>query len=127
MSEDETKVIVKQVLSCLLYLHSKNIVHRDIKLENILFSSDSYKNLKVRLIDFGFATTYDRMNGMQLILGSPLFMAPELVKREIYDERVDIWALGVLAYVLMSAIQPFGANNVQKIHTKTMEKIIEFD
>lgn len=60
MSEDEAKVIVKQILSCLLYLHSKGIVHRDIKLENILFSSPDNTNLKVRLIDFGFATKYNR-------------------------------------------------------------------
>jgi calcium-dependent protein kinase len=61
MNEEQAKVIVKQILSCLLYLHSKNIVHRDIKLENILFSSTDSSNLKVRLIDFGFSTKYERM------------------------------------------------------------------
>jgi calcium-dependent protein kinase len=81
MVEDDAKVVVKQILSCLLYLHSKRIVHRDLKLENILFSSTDETNLKIRIIDFGFATEYDRMTGMQLILGSPLFMAPELVQR----------------------------------------------
>lgn len=54
-------------------------------------------------------------------------MAPELVKREIYDERVDIWALGVLTYVLMSAIQPFGQNTVTKIHSKVLQKQVSFD
>jgi len=53
---------------------------------------------------------------MQLILGSPLFMAPELVMREVYDERVDVWALGVLTFILMTAVQPFGSNTVTKIH-----------
>ena len=59
--------------------------------------------MDVKLIDFGFATYYEIQEGMELVLGSPLFMAPELVKREIYDERVDVWALGILTYVLMSA------------------------
>ena len=104
MNEDDSREVIKQVLVCLLYLHSKRIVHRDLKLENILFSSPDEKNLKIRIIDFGFATEYNRTTGMQLILGSPLFMAPELVRRETYDERVDIWALGVLTYVLLTAI-----------------------
>jgi serine/threonine protein kinase len=104
MNEADSREVIKQVLVCLLYLHSKRIVHRDLKLENILFSSPDENNLKIRIIDFGFATEYSRVTGMQLILGSPLFMAPELVKRETYDERVDIWAVGVLTYVLLTAI-----------------------
>jgi calcium-dependent protein kinase len=127
MHEGDAKVVVKQILSCLLYLHAKKIVHRDLKLENILFSSKDSSELKIRIIDFGFATEYDRINGMTTILGSPLFMAPELVKREVYDERVDIWALGVLTYIFLTAIQPFGATSVQKINKRTVEKIINFD
>ena len=60
MTEEDSKTVIKQVLSCLLYLHSQQIVHRDLKLENILFSSTDESNLKVRIIDFGFATEYDR-------------------------------------------------------------------
>jgi serine/threonine protein kinase len=104
MTEQDAKEVIKQTLSCLLFLHSKNIVHRDLKLENIMFSSTDETILKIRIIDFGFATEYDRITGMQLILGSPLFMAPELVKKEVYDERVDIWAIGVLTYILLTAI-----------------------
>jgi len=61
MSEQDSREVVKQVLSCLLYLHSKKLVHRDLKLENIMFSSTDENNLKVRIIDFGFATEYNRI------------------------------------------------------------------
>jgi len=63
------------------YLHSLNIAHRDFKLENLLFTSENLKNLNVKLIDFGFASKFEKNKGMNLILGSPLYMAPELVKR----------------------------------------------
>jgi serine/threonine protein kinase len=103
LNEENARKIIKQILSCLNYLHANKIVHRDLKLENILFASEEQSDFTVKLIDFGFSTKYERQTGMDIILGSPLFMAPELVKREIYDERVDIWSLGVLAYVLLSA------------------------
>lgn len=95
-------------MQALQYLHSKNIAHRDLKLENILFVSPDTKNLKLKLIDFGFAQKFDREKGMTLILGSPLYMAPELVKRTPgYTEKVDIWALGCITYLLLSGQTPF--------------------
>ena len=66
-------------MQVLRYLHKKSISHRDLKLENILFASSDVNDLKIKLIDFGFATRYNKKMGMSLILGSPLFMAPELV------------------------------------------------
>ena len=90
-------------MQALTYLHSKNIAHRDLKLENLLFVSPETKNLKIKLIDYGFATKFDREKGMTLILGSPLYMAPELVKRMSgYSDKVDVWALGCITYLLMS-------------------------
>ena len=68
-------------MQALNYLHSRNIVHRDLKLENILFTSGDLENLSVKLIDFGFACKFNQYEGMSLVLGSPLNMAPELVNK----------------------------------------------
>lgn len=126
-SESQTFIIIKQVMQALQYLHSKNIAHRDLKLENILFASPDTNNLKLKLIDFGFAQKFDREKGMTLILGSPLYMAPELVKRTPgYTDKVDIWALGCITYLLLSGQTPFQSHTVQKIHRNTLNKQVTF-
>ncbi len=65
----------------MVYLHSRNVAHRDLKLENLLFTSKNIENLSVKLIDFGFACKFSKKEGMNLVLGSPLYMAPELVNK----------------------------------------------
>jgi calcium-dependent protein kinase len=84
-------------------MHKKNIVHRDIKPENILMESKDVDNFDIRITDFGFAKFYDPLQGgLQENLGSPLYMAPEIVKNLPYDAKVDIWSLGIVAYILLS-------------------------
>jgi serine/threonine protein kinase len=63
--------------------------------------------LEVKIIDFGFAQEFDKEIGMNLVLGSPLYMAPELVKKEIYNEKVDIWALGCITHLMLVGETPF--------------------
>jgi len=99
-------------MQALEYFHNINIVHRDLKLENVMFTSNDFDDLNLKLIDFGFASKFERENGMSLILGSPLYMAPELVKREKYDDKVDIWALGCIMYLLLSGQTPFQSRDV---------------
>ena len=126
-SEHQSFIIIKQVMQALQYLHSKNIAHRDLKLENLLFVSPETKNLKIKLIDYGFATKFSREMGMTLILGSPLYMAPELVKRMSgYDDKVDVWALGCITYLLMSGQTPFQSHTISKIHRNTLAKSVSF-
>lgn len=78
-NEVGTRTIIIQVMNVLKYLHRKSVAHRDLKMENILFTSSDPNDLNIKLIDFGFATKFSKKKGMSLILGSPLFMAPELV------------------------------------------------
>ena len=84
------------------------MMHRDLKPENMLVQNiaDSDR-INVKLTDFGFATTWKAGEELDLSLGSPLYMAPELVKEETYDNRVDVWSTGVIAYILLSGIPPF--------------------
>ena len=94
------------------YMHQQNIAHRDLKLENLLCISTSKDDLGVKLTDFGFATFFDPKNGMNKALGSPLYMSPELHNFDekishTYDNRVDVWSLGVVTYILLSGEIPF--------------------
>lgn len=86
-------------------------VHKDLK-----------KSLDVKLIDFGFAQKFGPSNPMTLVLGSPLYMAPELINHEKYDEKVDIWALGCISYMLINGRNPFHSDTVQNIYQSVLNK-----
>ena len=89
-------------------MHKKNIVHRDLKPENVLMISDEPTDLSLKITDFGFARCYNPTDGgLSEVLGSPLYMAPEIIKKVPYDEKVDIWSLGIMAYTLISGKPPF--------------------
>lgn len=97
-------------------MHKKNIAHRDIKPENILMESKSTDNVNLKITDFGFAKLYDpNEGGLTETLGSPLYMAPEIIKKLPYDCSVDIWALGVLAYIMLSGKPPFKGKTKDEI------------
>jgi len=115
-SEKKAAYILKQVLLAINYMHKKNISHRDLKPENILLESKSIDNLEVKIADFGFASFFDPKDGLQTILGSPLYMAPELVKAQKYDEKVDIWSIGVISYMLLSGRSPFPGRDKKEIN-----------
>ena len=69
-----------------------------MKPENILLVSRKMDNFQIKIADLGFASRFDKKTGMSLVLGTPLYMAPELVKREKYCEKVDVWSLGVITH-----------------------------
>ena len=97
---------MKQILSGLCHCHSKKIAHRDIKPENIMFADKEQKILK--LIDFGFAKIFNpQERKVQEILGSPMYMAPEICAKKPYDEKCDIWSCGILSYLLLSGEVPY--------------------
>lgn len=89
-------------------MHKKQIIHRDIKPENILMESSDPSNLNIKITDFGFAKFYDpSKGGLEDTLGSPLYMAPEIIKKVPYDEKVDVWSIGVIAYIILTGRPPF--------------------
>lgn len=92
--ENVIAFIMKEVLVGLKSLHVKRQIHRDLKSDNILLGSSS----EIKIADFGFAIqlTKDRMN-RKSVVGTPAWMAPELIKKDDYDEKVDIWSLGMVA------------------------------
>lgn len=98
-TEDQACDIIVQIMMGLNYLHLQSITHRDMKPENILLVSKDINNFEIKISDLGFAQQFDKNDkGMTLVLGSPLYMAPELVNRQPYNEKVDVWSLGVVTY-----------------------------
>lgn len=92
-------------------MHEKGIVHRDIKPENILMESN--EDLNIKLTDFGFSAIFKYSADQRkqaVILGSPMYIAPEILKREESTEKVDIWSAGVIAYTMLSGKPPFAGS-----------------
>ena len=101
LSEEETAYFGKQAISALKYMHNEYIMHRDIKPQNILIEHGVLK-----LSDFGWSI-YSPMYKRQTFCGTVDYVPPEIVEGASYDERVDIWALGILLYELASGKAPF--------------------
>jgi len=115
LPEADAKKIFKQMIEGLSYLHQKNIVHRDVKLENILL--DSKLNLKI--IDFGFSIEIPREKTLNVFCGTPSYMAPELaMKKDYHGHLIDIWAAGILLYVLLVGYFPFREANEKELFKK---------
>jgi calcium-dependent protein kinase len=83
-------------------------------------------NLSIKVVDFGFAKHFDPKKGLNELLGTPLYMAPELINKQSYDQKVDIWALGVITYVLLCGKQPFPAKTREELFTKIKKATLEF-
>ncbi len=105
-TEAECARLVKQMLSAVRYLHSKGIIHRDLKLENFLFSSKA-QDSELKMIDFGLSKHFRFGEVHHEAVGTPYTVAPEVIHGS-YDERCDIWAIGVITFLLLSGDPPFG-------------------
>lgn len=105
-SEAQCARLVKQMLCAVRYIHSKGIIHRDLKLENFLFSSVD-PDSELKMIDFGLSKHFQYGEVHHEAVGTPYTVAPEVIRGE-YDERCDVWAIGVITYLLLSGDPPFG-------------------
>ncbi|CAA6654889.1 unnamed protein product [Spirodela intermedia] len=109
LPEEQVQAIAKQLVRALHYLHSNRIIHRDMKPQNILIGPGSV----VKLCDFGFARAMSANTVvLRSIKGTPLYMAPELVREQPYNHTVDLWSLGVILYELFVGQPPFYTNSV---------------
>ena len=136
--EEVVQYFMKQIVSAIYYLHKHNILHRDIKLDNILVHYDSEEDkaknnllkAKIKLIDFGFARHLNSGELAQSILGSPINMDPSILRKLNkmahstdygYDQKADIWSLGTTCYEMLIGKNTFDAKSLHELVKKVEE------
>ncbi|KAF4457033.1 CAMK/CAMKL protein kinase [Fusarium austroafricanum] len=121
---DKVQKIFTQLVGAVSYVHNQSCVHRDLKLENILF--DKHENVK--LVDFGFTREYEgRTNHLQTFCGTICYSAPEMLKGEKYaGEKVDVWSLGIILYALLCGELPFDDDDDNVTRTKILSEDPKF-
>jgi serine/threonine protein kinase len=132
-SEEIVQFLMRQIVSGLDALHSRNIMHRDLKLDNILvcFNSENDKNslnmmrATAKITDFGFATILQQNGLAHTVLGTPTNMEPGLLnnmeqrtRNQGYDQKADIWSLGTLCYEMLVGRTPFAGRSMQDLYNK---------
>lgn len=111
-SEADAAHVIKECLLAINHCHSEKICHRDLKPENILLDTDN----RVKLIDFGTAESFESQSGMQGLIGTAYYIAPEVLNEKgKYNEKCDIWSLGVILFMLLTGIPPFNGKTEDDI------------
>ena len=125
IEEKKVAIVINKVLNAIAYCHSRGITHRDIKPENIIFETNE-QNSEIKLIDFGLSRKYSVDQKMHTILGTPYYIAPEVLKGN-YDEKCDIWSIGALTYIMLSGEPPFKGKSNNEIFMKIIKDPIKFN
>lgn len=127
--EHEAKITCFNLLEACAYIHGKGIMHRDLKPENILLVS-KVSNTDIKISDFGLARMSRdyprRLPRSHSICGSDFYLAPEVIRQEEYGREIDIWALGVITYVLLSGSLPFFHGVLHKLYRQIVERDLNF-
>ncbi|XP_077421841.1 serine/threonine-protein kinase SIK3 homolog isoform X2 [Vanacampus margaritifer] len=117
MAEKDARKKFKQIVAAVHFCHCRNIVHRDLKAENLLLDH----NLNIKIADFGFSNLFSRGQLLKTWCGSPPYAAPELFEGKEYDgPKVDIWSLGVVLYVLVCGALPFDGSTLQNLRARVL-------
>eukprot|EP01018_Ginkgo_biloba_P030540 Gb_32592 [translate_table: standard] len=125
-SENESAALLKSLMEALRYCHSKGVAHRDLKPDNILFKHNSSFPHHIKLADFGHASSFSPGQRMRGIVGTPHYVAPEVLAGDEYNEKVDVWSAGVVVYILLSGIPPFMGETPQEIFERVMRGHLRF-
>lgn len=115
--EIEAAKILKQVVEGLLYLHTHNIMHRDISLTNLLLTKD----MKVKIADFGLATKFTHKSENLTLCGTPNYISPEVASRSAHGPLADVWGIGCMLYTLLVGRPPFDTDGIKTTLVKVMQ------
>jgi len=113
-SEEDARTVVRNICEAMEFVHSRGFAHCDIKPRNYLLRSKR-DDVDVRLADFGFAQHVHAPNSLTSQCGTPFFVAPEVINRKPYDQKVDMWSIGVTCYLLLGGDTPFNGKNRQQL------------
>jgi calcium-dependent protein kinase len=125
LSEKDSAIVIRQIISAICYSHDNNVVHRDLKPENILLD---YKSdiAHLKIIDWGGARYFKKNKKMSKISGTAYYIAPEVLD-EKYDEKCDIWSCGVILYILLSGYPPFNGDTDVDIMKSVRKGVYDFN
>jgi len=127
LSEDEAKKIFKQIYEAVCYIHSQNIIHRDLKPNNILFLDK--ERTQVVIIDFGISGMANGNQREKIKAGTTSFLPPEIASGEEFssNQKLDIWAMGIILYLMVEGSYPFDGKNTKEIITAILKNRLEFN
>ena len=127
LSEEEAKKIFKQIYEAVCYIHSRNIIHRDLKPNNILFLDKERTHIVI--IDFGISGMSNGNQKEKIKAGTTRFLPPEIVGGEEFSssQKLDIWALGVILFLMVEGCYPFNGKSTKEIILAILKENIEFN
>lgn len=117
--------IIFQVCEGVAYLHEHGIAHRDLKPENLLCQGEG-KDMVIKIADFGLSKVFEGAAQLSTSCGTPDYVAPEVLTGENYGEAVDIWSVGVIAYILLCGFPPFYASSQNVLFEKILAADFDF-
>lgn len=124
-TENDASRIIRQVLEAVKYLHDLNIVHRDLKPENLLFDTPE-EDSDIKVADFGLSKLVSEGAQLKSACGTPNYIAPEILLQEGYGKSIDIWAVGVILYILLCGFPPFYDESDSKLYRLILKGNVEF-
>lgn len=120
--EEDARIWSAEILLALEYLHSMDLIYRDLKPENVLLTAKGH----VKLTDFGLARDVNDKMTAKTVAGSPYYMAPEVLLMQGHDTQADWWSLGILIYEMLTGLPPFYSEDAKKAYQNLLTKAIEF-
>jgi serine/threonine protein kinase len=127
LPEEKSRYYFQQIITALEYCHNKNIIHRDLKPENILMT-DLSMQADIRLLDFGLSKIVGNDEKCTEPYGTLSFVAPEVLQGKPYDKSVDLWSIGIIAFLLLCGYLPFDDKHSEReIARQTIQDPVPFE